>query len=342
MNSPAEHNSITYSRAIARQLCLSEKEIWRLLVGTRITADRFIYDDSPISSDDQKIIFQNTLNLSQDNAYGLQLGKALTPPAHGSMGFLANCSPTLYTALDDFSHYLPTRVSFGRLGLRCTEQHLVCLMHTTYKDQERINHLIVEAFSISLIQLIENILGGEFTDGELHFAFSKPEYWEKYRKHIHCNILFDQKQNKLLIPLKYKDVANISSDFTTYQLYKSQCQKQLDELDASKQTTADRVKKQLLLSPPGKSITEDDVAAAMFISKRTLSRRLTSESTSFRKIATEVMNSLAKSYLKETEIPIENIASLLNYHDSSSFRRAFKRANDIPPLAYRNQVKGRE
>ena len=337
MNCKASFTSISYSRAIARHLGLQEKDIWQLLVGTKISADRFIYDDTPIDSDDQKVIFQNTLNICDNLNYGLTLGETLAPPAHGTMGFLANCSPTLYTALEDFSKFLPTRVSFGHLGLSYDDEKITCLLHTIYNDDQHINRMVLEAFSISLNILIENVIGKSFTEGEIHFTYEKPKYWQEYQQHFRCKVFFSQPTNKIVIPISLKEYPNVSSDFSTYQVYKNLCQKQLGELDTDKYSTSDRVRKQLLLAPPGESMNEDNVASAMFISKRTLSRRLKKEGTSFRRISSEVMNSIAKSYLRETDIPIENIANLLSYHDSSSFRRAFKRENTISPQAYRNQ-----
>src|SRR5690606_21404504 len=91
-------------------------------------------------------------------------------------------------------------------------------------------------------------------------------------------------------------------------------------------------------APPEQNLTEADVAAAMFISKRTLARRLQSEGVSFRQIREEVIIDLAKSYLSDTELPIDRIATLLDYHDSSSFRRAFKRATGTAPLAFRRET----
>lgn len=252
------------------------------------------------------------------------------------MGFLANCSPTLFTALEDFSKYLPTRVSFAHLNLSYNSDFVTGGLHTIYKDDQHIHRMILEAFSISLILLIENVIGKKFTEGEMHFTYEKPKYWHEYKDHISCKVLFNQPADKIFIPIKFKEYPNISSDFSTYQLYKNLCQKQLSEIATDKYSTSDRVRKQLLLAPPCKSMNEEDVASAMFVSKRTLSRRLKKEGTSFRKISSQVTNSIAKSYLRETDIPIENIANLLSYHDSSSFRRAFKRVNTISPQAFRN------
>src|SRR5690606_37329476 len=268
-------------------------------------------------------IFRNTINISANREYGLQLGHSLTPPAHGTMGYLANCSPTLFTALEDFSKFLPTRVGFGRLEIDLDDAEINCVMRVHYKD-EVLHRVISEAFALSLIILIEYILGTQLTNAELYLSFPKPDYWERYAEHIHCRIHFGADTTKLVLPAELKNVANVSSDFHTYQLYKLQCQKQLSEMDSERSSTTERIKKILLLAPPEKPMAEEDVAAAMFISKRTLARRLQAEGSGFREIREEVLISMAKGYLVETDLPVERIATLLNYHDSSSFRRAFK------------------
>ena len=328
--------SISYSRAIARRLGLQEKDIWQLLVGTKISTHRFIYDNTPVEMDDQKIIFQNTLALYKDASCGLAIGQTLAPLSHGTMGSLANCSPTLYTAMEDFGKFLPTRVSFGSLDLVCTDEEVICRMETVFKDDPIIDRMIIEAFSVSLKILIETVTAKPFTNGKVHYMHEQPPYWGEYAKHFSCPYFFKQSTNEITFPISMKESPNISSDFAAYRTYKDLCQAQLAKLNTTIDSTSDRVRKQLMLTSPGTPVNEASVASAMFISKRTLSRRLKKENTNFRKLKSEAFNSLAKSYLEDTDIPVENIAVLLGYHDSSSFRRAFKRDNVIGPQAFRN------
>ncbi|MEZ5481772.1 MAG: helix-turn-helix domain-containing protein [Porticoccaceae bacterium] len=72
-----------------------------------------------------------------------------------------------------------------------------------------------------------------------------------------------------------------------------------------------------------------------FISKRTLARRLDAEESSFRVLREEILANLAADYLRDTDLTVEAIAAILNYHDSSSFRRAFKRWHNVTPQQFR-------
>ena len=333
----ATQNSIAYSRSIARQLKLRKNNLRELLAGTRLTVDRFVSDDVPLTNIEQFNIFRNVLKITNDSSYGLELGKKLTPTAHGAMGFLVYSSPSLLSALKDFSKYLPIRVGFARLVLNEKADTMECMIDVFYTEDPDVYRMISEAFAVSLLCLIENILGEEFTDAELYCRYKKPDYYYKYQDYIHCPVHFNCNENKLVIPLSYMNEINISSDFSTYEYSLIHCQRLLKETCKTDDSTKMRVRK-LLLSNPSKLMTEQEVAESMFICKRTLSRRLESEGTGFRDIRNEVLTSLTKSYLTETNLSIDTIARMLNYHDASSFRRAFKRMHNITPHEFRKQA----
>ena len=90
-----------------------------------------------------------------------------------------------------------------------------------------------------------------------------------------------------------------------------------------------------MLSYPSGSLTEEAAAAALFISKRTLARRLKSEGTGFREIRDDILARQAKNHLLDNRLSVDATAALLNYHDSANFRRAFKRWFGVSPDQYR-------
>lgn len=131
--------------------------------------------------------------------------------------------------------------------------------------------------------------------------------------------------------------ANVSSDHRSYKFAFEQCERTLEELDESNNQMTQRIRRQLLQHPPGK-LTEEDTAQLNLINKRTLARRLDAEKTSFRVLKDELQMSLAADYLRDTTISVEAVAALLNYHDSSSFRCAFKRWTAVTPQQFRQKM----
>lgn len=81
----------------------------------------------------------------------------------------------------------------------------------------------------------------------------------------------------------------------------------------------------------------DAVSSKIFISSRTLSRRLAAMDTSFKAILANYRAELALQLLKETNVSMTQIASRLGFSDQSGFNHAFKRWTGYTPLQVRNQ-----
>lgn len=78
-----------------------------------------------------------------------------------------------------------------------------------------------------------------------------------------------------------------------------------------------------------------DIARALFLSQRTLHRRLQEEGTSFQAIKDVMRRDLANEWLSKTALPISRIAADLGYADASAFYRAFSAWTGEGPREYR-------
>jgi AraC-like DNA-binding protein len=92
----------------------------------------------------------------------------------------------------------------------------------------------------------------------------------------------------------------------------------------------------MLIQAGGEFPNIHHIATTLHMSESTLRRRLSNEGTNFRVICDEVRNVLARQYLAATELTVAEIASLLDYSEPVSFRRAFVRWNKMTPIAYRH------
>ncbi|HEY2560510.1 MAG TPA: AraC family transcriptional regulator [Caldimonas sp.] len=78
-----------------------------------------------------------------------------------------------------------------------------------------------------------------------------------------------------------------------------------------------------------------DIASDLFLSDRTLKRRLAEEETSFSDLVDATRRELAQQYLAQTKVALLEIAYLLGYSDQSNFFRACMRWFGAPPGEYR-------
>lgn len=81
-----------------------------------------------------------------------------------------------------------------------------------------------------------------------------------------------------------------------------------------------------------------DVAKALHLSVRTLSRRLDAEGAMFQAIKDELRRDVAIQRLTKTNVPIAVIGAEIGFDDPTTFHRAFKKWTGSTPGAYRSKT----
>ena len=326
-----------YSRLIARELGLQMRDFPKLLHLTGMTTEQFLRDDALLTTSQQIQIVINALQLSGGGALGLLLGRRLTPLTHGVMGLLVNSSPNLLTTMHAIQAFLPTRMNVARLELVTERGWLECHCHIDIDSSDAVLRCLSEALAMAFFECAHFILGRRLHEAVTYFAHSKPDYVEEYSEYLPGEVHFSQSRIMIKIPIAACRVPNVSASRESYALAYKQCEIILAQQHNQKGTCKYQVKK-LMLSHPSGFLSEENTAEALFISKRTLARKLKAEDTSFRQIRDEILSKQSAAYLEEGRMSVESISALLGYHDSANFRRAFKRWFSMTPDQYRQQV----
>ena len=87
----------------------------------------------------------------------------------------------------------------------------------------------------------------------------------------------------------------------------------------------------------GQRPTIEDVAEALHVSPRTLQRHLQDGGSSFQRVLEEARRQLARHYLNNSVLELNEAAYLLGYNDANSFVRAFRTWEGIPPARWRQE-----
>jgi AraC-like DNA-binding protein len=81
--------------------------------------------------------------------------------------------------------------------------------------------------------------------------------------------------------------------------------------------------------------TTEDVARELHMSSRTLQRRLQESGSSFQRVLDEARHQMARYYLRNSVLELNEAAYLLGYEDANSFARAFRGWEGVPPGHWR-------
>ncbi len=326
---------ITYSRLLARHLELKENSLERLLRGTELSPKCLIKEDKFITAAEQEQIITNALQVSNDPFLALHLGKMLVPLTHGPLGLLISSCQDLAAALNAFEEFLPTRMNFVRIEPSRQNSQLLIQMHCFLDTSDAIAHFVIEVLSQELIKVIESVTGETLTEGIVSFNFEPPEKQQLFTQQYGMKVVFNAETNCLSIPQRLLSTHNAMSNSDGYDFALRQCI-ELKKMLPKQDSLTNKLTSIMFSHSPGE-FSERDAANALFVSVKTLERRLAKEGTCFRVIKAKVLSELAGKYLRDSDLPIGVIAHYLNYHDSSNFRRAFKGWFSMTPQEYRRQ-----
>jgi AraC-like DNA-binding protein len=87
----------------------------------------------------------------------------------------------------------------------------------------------------------------------------------------------------------------------------------------------------------GRRPTIEDIANTLHVSSRTLQRRLQDEGSCFQRVLEEARHQLARHYLNNSVLELNEAAYLLGYEDGNSFVRAFRSWEGVPPARWRER-----
>ncbi|MEM9624143.1 MAG: AraC family transcriptional regulator ligand-binding domain-containing protein [Pseudomonadota bacterium] len=329
-----------YVQGIAQVLGLKENDLPDYLAGTGLSQEA-LYPGSTTHVGVAEFIriIQNGQRIIRDPTVGLRCGKNLRNSIHGPVGVLSVNAPDLFNALMTPAEFAPLRLPIAETQVSFDEDWLICELSIRAEipaDNERI---ILEAFAVTLQNIIETYIGGTLESGRFEFAYSQPDYADQYADYFHVPVMFAQPKTVLRLPAELARQTKPDQDPAAYAAAYQLCTDLMNRMPDTALQIPDRIRRLLLSNSIGE-LTEEDVARALYISRRTMARRLDALGLSYRRIRQQLLMELSARYLTEDHLSVEATANLLGYHDTANFRRAFKRWYQVTPAEFRQRISG--
>ncbi|MCX2975005.1 AraC family transcriptional regulator [Halieaceae bacterium IMCC8485] len=289
-----------------------------------------------ISGADALVLLETAVELSGDPCLMVRLGKQLGIANFGSFGFALMSCANVRESVRLMLRYGQVLIQPGWIVHEYEGGLLVRARISlgTAVQQQLFAELAFSNLAAGGRSLYESTV--ERSEGvEIHFSYSRPAHSACYKRAFQAPITFDCEHNQLFLPAQVLDTPVRTANRPEYVVFQQQCEEMLRGLYSAEGTTA--AVRQLLIQSAGDFLDIAQVAERLHVSERTLRRRLDAESTNFRSVFDEIRDLLAREYLAKTELTIADIAHLLDYAETVSFRRAFVRWNGVTPSRYRKQ-----
>jgi AraC-like DNA-binding protein len=260
------------------------------------------------------------VELSGDETIGIRSAGYYHPSQLGALGYAWQASLTLRKAfqrLERFARIVNEKASVA------IEDRDGCMVVSLSLDVESLCEAVRDDGALAMVTMMCRLVCGDnFRLQAVNFKHSQPADLKPYFEYFGCQLNFDREQNQLWIPLPLVDEVLAGANPELALLNDQVVTRRLALLDRNDITA--RVQAVLMDQLPGGNVSDESVAESLFMSARTMHRKLAEVDRNFRTLLVEMRRSLAEQYIMDNSLTLTEISLLLGFSEQSSFSRAFK------------------
>lgn len=269
--------------------------------------------------------------LSKDPSLGYEMGLRTPVTSHGFLGYGVMSCANLEEAIRLAQRFVRLRTVLMNFRLY-EEGEFAIVEANTNSPVGLLRQFVFESLLLSLARAGSFITGNSINAGEIHFDFAEPPYYQSVKDKL-PPIFFNKPANQLRFPKAFLKQPLIMADPVAAKLAAEQCERELALFDSSDDIPTQV--RAMLNHQQGYYPQLEQVAERLFMSSRTLKRRLQQSGLGFQQLLDEARKRDAIKLLQNTSLTIEQIAQRLGYTDPANFSRAFKKWTGENPSAYR-------
>jgi len=251
------------------------------------------------------------------------------------MGKLTVNQPTLQKALKLGSQFYNLVTGFEFMSFDIGAE-ITFLSFNRVSPKDDYGHLFAEICLLAWHRYASWLISDSLPLTETRFNYPSPQHAGEYsylfpgRHKFNCNSL------SLVFPTQYLS-RPVKQNDGLLKSFMNSCPLELFRQYKADYSVSTEVKNLLNNSINDGFSSIDDVAARLYMTSRTMMRRLKDEGSSFQQIKDVVRRDKAISLLTLHLLPIKDVAERVGYSDPAVFARAFKNWTGYSPRKYRDR-----
>jgi AraC-like DNA-binding protein len=272
--------------------------------------------------------------LTHDDAIGVHLAEWLPRGALDLVEYAFRSSASLAAALERLVRY--GRVLSDRVAARMDTSGEGLMLLVRDAGSTTLHHGRTEFALAAVLKLARDGTGQNMTPLQVSFAHSAPADVSEHRRFFRVPVRFGAGSTSMILSAADAARPMLGADEALSSIVRRRLEKALSERESSVEGPfSGRVRHLLVEHLGATTITPTDMAKALAVSHRTLSRRLAVEGTSFRGILDDVRQEFACALLQDRSLSVGDVAFFLQYSEPTAFYRAFRRWTGRTPQAFR-------
>ncbi|MFC3095323.1 AraC family transcriptional regulator [Alteromonas sediminis] len=280
-----------------------------------------------------KEVFEKLAQLPIENL-AITLGSMIRVKYYGLFGCVLLCKEDLRSAME-------FAIGYHDIVTRTTELSFAPAKDGYYKfcchsvfDQPLLQHFNLEFHAAVNLSLIRDVVDNrQFSPCEVHMSVPKPANPAFYEAYFGCPVRFEQAEDFLLFSHEKVATKLPQNNPLVVPILLKDCEQQIRDYLSENDflfTVYKWVSENI-----HRDATLEMLAKTLCTTERTLRRKLAEYNVTFSEISTNIKQKLAKQYLTETQLTVDDIGAAIGFTDPANFRRAFKRWSGMQPSQFR-------
>jgi AraC-like DNA-binding protein len=255
----------------------------------------------------------------------------------GTVGYLVANSATVGAGLACLQSYLHLHDQ-GATPFFKREDNIAFLGYEVLEpDLVGAEQIVFGALAIAA-NLLREICGASFTLREVNIACHAPAQTSAFFAHFAAPVRFDADSNSVIFDAAFLERPIAGANTLLREFLTSQIREKEQLGDG--EIAIDRIQRVMRTLLATGCFSQDEAAQAFGMNRRTLARRLQENGTTFRTLLDGVRFDAARSLLRGSATPMEDVANRLGYADATAFARAFRRWSGSSPAVWRRRSSG--
>jgi AraC-like DNA-binding protein len=277
--------------------------------------------------------WQMAARLIDNPCFGLLAAEHWRPTDFHALGCAFLASRTLRIGIDRLVQYSAVVDPRFRFEQRLEADHLRLSYRITHPETSEVPALQDARLAV-VFSLCRAACGQNFGLSEVSVTHPAPVCRSDYFGLFRCPVQFEAPRPELVID---RDLAEAPVPAANRELAAANDAILRDYLCALEHgDIVTRVKTLIIGYLPSGATSAEAVASDLYMSTRTLHRRLSDARTSFSETLDAVRRELAEQYISDPTRSLTEISFLLGFSEQSAFSRAFRRWTGQPPSAARD------
>jgi AraC-like DNA-binding protein len=273
--------------------------------------------------------------ITGDAAVGVHVAESLPRGALDLVEYAFRSSASLAAGLERLARY--GRVVSDRVAARMETRGKDLLLLVRDTGSTALHPGRAEFALAAALKIARDGTGTDMTPLQVAFTHAAPEDDSEHRRFFRTAVRFSGSSNFMILSSVDAARPMQAADEALASIVRRRLDKILGERDLhGPGPLAGRVRRMAVEHLGENTLTPETVAKALAVSRRTLSRRLAEENTSFRDILDDVRHEFACALLQDQSLSVADVAFFLDYSEPAAFNRSFRRWTGQSPRAFRS------